>query len=227
MAKTIKFNLLIDGKYVRDIESLRENFCINDILEVYKNGLLEKWLKVRGIDDYLSKVEKIDKTSNNSIVELIKIFDMEKDNNAIGEAIYSLDFENRKKQKVAEFEKSNQKLKDTIESYHKAYEDLKEEILQNKENMQYLKTASNEISEKYLKLFQLDYHKFFFNFKGESPLFIYAILMNEQLKSFWLKNDSIKKELNGTFTLSTLEQVDSFIKNFEIFKKLGEVKNAE
>ena len=51
--------------------------------------------------------------------------------------------------------------------------------------------------------------------------------MNEQLKSFWLKNDSIKKELNGTFTLSTLEQVDSFIKNFEIFKKLGEVKNAE
>jgi hypothetical protein len=140
MAKTIKFNLLIDGKYVRDIESLRENFCINDILEVYKNGLLEKWLKVRGFDDYLSKVEKIDKTSNNSIVELIKIFDMEKDNNAIGEAIYSLDFENRKKQKVAEFEKSNQKLKDTIESYHKAYEDLKEEILQNKENMQYLKT---------------------------------------------------------------------------------------
>ena len=195
MAKTIKFNLLIDGKYVRDIESLRENFCINDILEVYKNGLLEKWLKVRGFDDYLSKVEKIDKTSNNSIVELIKIFDMEKDNNAIGEAIYSLDFENRKKQKVAEVEKSNQKLKDTIESYHKAYEDLKEEILQNKENMQYLKTASNEISEKYLKLFQLDYHKFFFNFKGESPLFIYAILMNEQLKSFWLKNDSIKKEL--------------------------------
>ncbi len=48
---------------------------------------------------------------------------MEKDNNAIGEAIYSLDFENRKKQKVAEFEKSNPiefGLFDLNRYYHKA-----------------------------------------------------------------------------------------------------------
>ncbi len=36
MAKTIKFNLILDGNPVRDIEDLRDNFSIEDILEVYK-----------------------------------------------------------------------------------------------------------------------------------------------------------------------------------------------
>ena len=40
MAKTIKFNLQIDGNYVNSIDGLRENFCINDVLDSYKNGLL-------------------------------------------------------------------------------------------------------------------------------------------------------------------------------------------
>ncbi len=48
MAKTIKFNLILDDKPVRTIEELQENFCIDDILEFYEKGLLQKWLKVRG-----------------------------------------------------------------------------------------------------------------------------------------------------------------------------------
>lgn len=48
MAKTIKFNLILDDKPVRTIEDLRENFSIEDILELYNNGLLQSWLEVRG-----------------------------------------------------------------------------------------------------------------------------------------------------------------------------------
>lgn len=222
MAKTIKFNLLIDGNYTRDIEGLRENFCINDILEAYKSGLLEKWLKVRGFDEYLSKVEKIDKASDSSIVELIKIFDMEKDNNAIGEAIYSLDFENRKKQEVAEFEKSNQKLRNTIENYHKAYEDLKVEIVKNRENMPFLKSASKEISDSYLKLFELNFFDSFYYFDENAPLFIYVVLMNEKLKDLWLANTQIEEALSD-YILNYDYEIDEFIANFEIFKKIEEV----
>ncbi|KOR27300.1 hypothetical protein TI05_19335 [Achromatium sp. WMS3] len=57
MAKTIKFNLIVDENPVRDIKGLQENFCIDDILAFYKNGLLQKWLKVRGFDDYLQRVD--------------------------------------------------------------------------------------------------------------------------------------------------------------------------
>ena len=57
MAKTIKFNLMIDEQPVRDIKGLQENFCIDDILDLYQNRLLQKWLDVRGFDEYLKKVE--------------------------------------------------------------------------------------------------------------------------------------------------------------------------
>lgn len=46
MAKTIKFNLICDGHPIRTLEDLRENFSIEDVLEYYGNGLLEKWLRV-------------------------------------------------------------------------------------------------------------------------------------------------------------------------------------
>ncbi len=40
MAKVIKFNLICDDKPIRNIEDLQENFCIEDVLKYYQNGLL-------------------------------------------------------------------------------------------------------------------------------------------------------------------------------------------
>lgn len=48
MSKTIKFNLICDGNPVRNIEDLRDNFSIEDVLKVFHNGLLVRWLGVRG-----------------------------------------------------------------------------------------------------------------------------------------------------------------------------------
>ena len=219
MAKTIKFNLQIDGNYVNSIVGLRENFCINDVLELYKNGLLEKWLKVRGFNEYLSKVKKIDKNSDNTIVDLIKIFDMEKDDNAIGDAIYSFAFDKKRIEDLEKFEKSDIKLREIINKYHKDYIDLKTEIVANKENMAFLKSASNEISKNYLQLFQLDYIDSFFYFNENAPLFIYANLMNEKLKHMWITNASISQVLNQSYTLNDMDKVYNFIYSFEIFKK--------
>lgn len=40
MAKTIKFNLILDSNSVRNIDDLKNNFSIEDILDAYNNGLL-------------------------------------------------------------------------------------------------------------------------------------------------------------------------------------------
>ena len=58
MAKTIKFNLICDNTPVRTIEDLQNNFSIEDVLNYYRNGLLCRWLKVRGYEEELKKVEK-------------------------------------------------------------------------------------------------------------------------------------------------------------------------
>ena len=56
MAKTIKFNLICDEKPVRTIEDLQDNFSIEDIYRYYGNGLLLRWLDVRG---YVAEAEKV------------------------------------------------------------------------------------------------------------------------------------------------------------------------
>jgi len=55
MAKTIKFNLICDNTPVRTIEDLQNNFSIEDVLDYYRNGLLCRWLKVRGYEEELEK----------------------------------------------------------------------------------------------------------------------------------------------------------------------------
>lgn len=45
MTKAIKFNLILDGKPVRNLAELRDNFNIEDILTSYRNGLLKRWLE--------------------------------------------------------------------------------------------------------------------------------------------------------------------------------------
>ena len=78
MAKTIKFNLICDDKPVRTIEDLQENFSIEDVLKYYQNGLLLRWLEVRGYESEYKKVSDISEIEALEIVkELIKIFFVE------------------------------------------------------------------------------------------------------------------------------------------------------
>lgn len=58
MAKTIKFNLICDNTPVRTIEDLQNNFSIEDVLDYYRNGLLCRWLKVRGYEKELKRWKK-------------------------------------------------------------------------------------------------------------------------------------------------------------------------
>ncbi len=58
MAKTIKFNLICDNTPVRTIEDLQNNFSIEDVLNYYRNGLLCRWLKVRGYEEELKRWKK-------------------------------------------------------------------------------------------------------------------------------------------------------------------------
>ena len=93
MAKTIKFNLICDDKPVRTIEDLQENFSIEDVLKYYQNGLLLRWLEVRGYESEYKKVSDISEIEALEIVkELIKIFDVEADEKKVEEGVYMLQF---------------------------------------------------------------------------------------------------------------------------------------
>ena len=59
MAKTIKFNLNCDGHPVRTLEDLREHFSMEDVLEYLNNGMLARWLDIRGYAAEKEQVEQI------------------------------------------------------------------------------------------------------------------------------------------------------------------------
>ena len=93
MAKTIKFNLICDNKPIRTIDDLQNNFLIEDVMEYYDNGLLDRWLEVRG---YESELEKVRAITTDEVMEvakqLIKIFNITIEDKKIEESIYILSF---------------------------------------------------------------------------------------------------------------------------------------
>ena len=89
MTKTIKFNLILDGEPVRTLDQLKDNFNIDDILQHYKSGVLQRWLETRGIEEELKKINKI-KGSNliETAKNLSEIFNKNISIEEIGHAVY-------------------------------------------------------------------------------------------------------------------------------------------
>ena len=97
MAKTIKFNLVCDDHQVRTLEDLRNNFCIEDILQYYKDGLLAKWLRVRGYQTELEQVKKINSNSSQEIIKrLIPIFGLTISNDEIEYATSTIAYKEKR-----------------------------------------------------------------------------------------------------------------------------------
>lgn len=202
MAKTIKFNLIMDEYPVRNISDLQEHFCIEDILKYYKNGLLLRWLNVRGFNNEYEQVYKIDKSAQQMDIakELVKIFNICDENDfdiekALGILMYT-DQEKSFDQKIYEGKLTKDEiLKEYYEGYHKLYGHM----LENIDNMSLLKADAKQIDQVYYNLFFLDYERVFnmlLNGNDTSKA-IYAVLTVSALKKLWLSNDNISSKLSG------------------------------
>ncbi|MCD4819066.1 MAG: hypothetical protein K8S23_10285 [Candidatus Cloacimonetes bacterium] len=219
MPKTIKFNLILDGKPVRDIEGLQENFCIDDVLAVYENGLLERWLKVRGFDDYSKKINKI-KKDDGIIKQLIKIFGIEKSEKEIMEGIYSLSFWNERKIEIEEWLKKDNAVKQIVADYHNGYKTLKQQTIEHKFDMPFLKQSTKEIYKTYFEIFKIDYKYFFYNFLNSVPLMIFAVLMNKNLRKIFLIEESIRADLSNIVDLFKIKETNLNLRNVILKNKL-------
>ncbi|UJS23993.1 DUF1566 domain-containing protein [Thiothrix winogradskyi] len=59
--KKIKFDLPIDNIRIKNLEELREHFSV-EILKVYHDGILEKWLQSRSYSDEFNAIQNLKKT---------------------------------------------------------------------------------------------------------------------------------------------------------------------
>lgn len=188
MAKTIKFNLICDQKPVRTIEDLQQNFSIEDVLAYYHNGLLERWLRVRGYAEQLEKVTAIVETKDIDIIKkLIEIFEVAADEHLIEEDIYILNYQEERKELLDCYEQENFKKRSIIDDYAMGYQQLVDGILQNPNDISLIKANIREIVQNYAWVLELDHRKLFNILKdNDCVLAIMCLLMVEECRKYYL-----------------------------------------
>jgi hypothetical protein len=186
MAKGIKFNLIVDQIGVRTIEQLKEHFSIEDILDHYKSGLLGKWLRVRGYEEQLNRVERI--TNNNEtemVTGLIEAFDMQQ-NNGVRIALDALRIKTEKTERLKQLQLQQNNIQRLIRTYHQQYQNIIASITKEKDNFPVIKKLLHELAERYMDLFRLNYRELYFKLMDSAPLAVLGILSHPELRKFFL-----------------------------------------
>lgn len=187
MAKTIKFNLICDDKPVRTLEDIQDNFSIEDVLKYYQNGLLLRWLNVRGYEAEAKKVSEINATEDLEIIkELIKIFGVEEDTQKVEKGVYMIKFLEERKVLYEAYKKDNFKVKDIIGDYQAGFDQLINGIIENPENASIIKANIAELMSQYKWVMDLNHRKLFWTLLEISPLAIMCLLMNEEARQYYL-----------------------------------------
>lgn len=196
MVKTIKFNLIIDNKYIRNLEDLRDNFNIDDVLRYQRNGLLKKWLNVRGYNEVLRQFESITSQDNfETAKELVKIFEIEINTNQIEEALYSIKYHQQWQRNINSNIQKNIQQQSLINSHCRGYDALLQNMLNNKDDIRLIKIAMGQISKNYLSIFKYHLPSFFDEFVLKAPLVILVSLMNPILKQEFLSSELIERRI--------------------------------
>jgi len=183
MTKTIKFNLILDGEPVRTLDQLKDNFNIDDILQHYKSGVLQRWLETRGIEEELKKINKI-KGSNliETAKNLSEIFNKNISIEEIGHAVYHLQIKQDEEDRLKRTNRIKNDIKEVVLSYHQEYEKICQDIEKKKNSYAFLKNISEKLCEEYWMLFELDYERFFRLFSEKSPLILFTMISCEKVR---------------------------------------------
>lgn len=208
MAKTIKFNLICDGNSVRTLEDLKNNFSIEDVLEYYKNGLLLRWLDVRGFEEEYEKVKGIREKDDIKIIkELIKIFDVESDDSKVEESVYILQYLKKRNTLLEKYEDKNHNLKNKLEEYIKEYNEFVDVIVNNKDDMPKIKAALKIIERDFFDIFELDHRNLFYKFEAKAPMAIFVMLTMDKMRPYYLFNENEEEQI--AHVIETLENDDA------------------
>lgn len=196
MAKTIKFNLILDNYPVRNIEGLQEHFSMEDMLKYFDNGLLLRWLDVRGYEKQYEQVSAIDKNADKKtiVVELVKIFEVvDLDDSDIEKAIGILSYLDEEKELNAIYKENAFAKNQVIDDYHSGYAALVMHMEENKDNMAILKADAIQMEREYFGLFELNHYELYFRLVASAPKAIFAILTIDSFRKFWIGEDANSK----------------------------------
>ncbi len=196
MSKKIKFNLLLDGSPVRDLEGVRNNFNIHELLEYLENGVLERWLVSRGYYELWERIQMMDRDNHDQlIISLVSVFGMEITDSGLNEVIYSLEQMRQRSLRIESLREGEFQLAKIIEQYHQEFYMILQQIEEQKEDFPFIKTKLTLISDHYHELVKLNISRFYQYFIEQAPLVIFTALMDNRLRGYFLNDSKISQKL--------------------------------
>ena len=214
--KAIRFNLQFHvGNEIVPARSLSDlNNCMNvdDLYEYFQSGQLERWLKVNGETEKASKVAELQKDDDITTVlsSLFKILGLDFSEEEVSEAIASFVYPKEMQKKKLELKSSLNNIHAEISKDFSAYNDLLKELIESAENFVVVKSKVRELLELYHEQFKLDYIRFYNVMADKCPLAIFAVLMDEKWRSYFLPTDeSVVQTFYGELTNQFSELPDN------------------
>ncbi|MEI4463728.1 hypothetical protein SZL87_14980 [Exiguobacterium indicum] len=214
--KQIKFNLVINGKIVRSIEELKDEFNLDDIYDLYQKRILQKWLRLQGEDTILKNLEVIDsKDMKSELEEILCAFGYGLD--TMNLEVTSHVYGQVRKAEVAAYMSENKSYNEVIEGYHGKYEYLKEHLRElihsndsdeseesegvdesnnhARKTFEDVKAIVDDITTHHYGLLTLDLETFFDEFIQKNPVVIMVCLMNNRSRELMMCHEKIQAEL--------------------------------
>jgi len=235
MSKVIKFNLIVDGKSIRTLTDLRDNFNVDDVYELYQSGVLKKWLDVRGYTEEAVAVEVLseikDENAFDVIPKLVKVFiEIDENNlNKYAQSSYATVLKLFNENRLKEAQENGFQKKSMIQKYHMSYQNIKKGLKAHSKNFNYVKSYLQEIEKEYLELFRLDYRHFYEEYKDEELMVMLLALANPSLRDVLLEDSEIRERLDVFYynEAEMLQKTGSHLQTYSgstdgLWKYLGE-----
>lgn len=185
--KPIKFFLNVCGIRIHSLEELREgeNFHLDELYELFIEGILERWLDVHGYTAECEALSKLPKEplDENSAKNFCKIMRPNDNISSLELIIQNFKLEREWKKSIKSLSIKEQSLDAVINAYHGGFHDIKQSIKDNSNNMLAVKASLAVLSQKYLKLFNMNQNSCLDFFKNEAPVALLLLLANPVLRA--------------------------------------------
>lgn len=215
MAKTIKFNLICDGHQVRTLEDLRNHFSIEDVLQYFRDKVLEKWLCVRGYNEELEAIQQISASSPYDIIkELVSIFKIESDIDKIEYSTSIITYRESRILADKKYDEKSLKSDSLYSEYFQRYDELIDDIIQHPTEKNRIQAVLSEIESQYAWIFKNDYRNFFYMVREISPLAILCLLMNQFTRKFYIFDEEVPSDDSLLFNRDVKEMYSWIEKSF-------------
>ena len=225
MAKTIKFNLKCDNASIRTLDDLREHFCIQDILDYYKNGLLARWLNVHGYVDELGKINNLQSTTDEDlIVQISSILNVECNENVVKESLAIIEYEKESNEIHRKYAEGLENENAFLKVYRCRYETLINEIIQNKDDYSKIKAATKTLVKDFKWMLDLNYEPLFYKMKDQAPLALLYFVSLKEFRSYYIPEMS--SDADGTETLDIDIDYGDDLNKFRYYETKRNLYNA-